>query len=105
MDYIQELEGVVLTFSSGTIYLYSKNTQKIDEVGVLADGILTASWAPNEEFFLVAGKNSKLLVFTPEFDVLHEVDIDDGDSTFHDIKNKDQITDEQKQVTDAQISW
>ena len=52
------------------------------EVGEISDGILTGSWAPNQEYLSIATKAGKLVVFTPEFDVLYEADIDDGDLTF-----------------------
>ena len=52
------------------------------EVGEISDGILTGSWAPNQEYLAIATKAWKLVVFTPEFDVLYEADIDDGDLTF-----------------------
>ena len=69
------------------------------EVGELGDGILTGSWAPNQEYLAVATKAGNLLVFTPEFDVLYEAEIDDGDLTF---KEGDDID---LTVSDAQISW
>lgn len=70
-----------------------------EEVGELSDGILTGAWAPNQEYFAVATGGGKIVVFTPEFDVLYEADIDDGDMTFKDGDEVDPT------VHDAEISW
>jgi dipeptidyl aminopeptidase/acylaminoacyl peptidase len=92
----------VTSFSCGSIFLYRVEEKEVEEAGTLPDGILAASWAPNQEFFAVASKGGKLLVFTPDFEVLHEADIDDGDLTFHDVKDGDS---QDKTIKDAQISW
>ena len=47
----------------------------------------------------MATKAGKLIVFTPEFDVLYEADIDDGDTKFSEGQDIDPT------VHDAEISW
>lgn len=98
MDFIQECEGVVICFASGSMFQVKDKTW--EEVGELGDGILTGCWAPNQEYFAVATGAGNLIVFTPEFDVLYEAKIDDDDLTF---KADDQV--KNCQIRDAQISW
>lgn len=71
-----------MCFSTGSMFLVKEAMW--EEVGELSDGILTGSWAPNQEYFAVATGAGKLIVFTPEFDVLYEANIDDDDLTFKD---------------------
>ena len=86
-----------MCFASGAMNLTEAAEWK--EVGELGDGILTGSWAPNQEYFAVATCAGKLIVFTPEFDVLYEADVDDGDLTFGEGEEIDPT------VRDAEISW
>jgi hypothetical protein len=58
-------------------------------VGTITDGIIAGSWSPNQEYFAVASGAGKLIIFTPEFEVSLEANIDDGDLTFHDKKFED----------------
>jgi hypothetical protein len=77
--------------------------EEVEEVGVIAGGILCAKWAPNQEYFAVAGgEENKLLLFTPDFDVLYEADIDDADMTFVEAKTEEE---KKSHVDDVSISW
>ena len=83
VEFVHEMEGVVMAYSSGQILLYKHETNQILEVGGVPDAaIIAAKWSPNQEYYAVATDEGKLLLFTPEWDVLYEKDIDDGDMTF-----------------------
>ena len=95
MEYVQELMSVVLALSDGEIFLYEK---EFKEAGVLNGNILAAKWSPNEEYYAVTCDNGQLYLFTPEFDELYEVPIDDGDMT-------SQNPDDDLTIDQACISW
>lgn len=101
MDYLQEFQAVHITFACGNMYLVNCEQSSIQEVGEIPDGILAASWAPNQENLAVATP-LKMLLFTPEFDVLYESDLDDGDLTFYNIASN-QVKDQT--ISEACISW
>ena len=66
------------------MYLVNNENGSIQEAGEIPDGILAAAWSPNQEHFAVATP-LKMLLFTTEFDVLYETDLDDGDSSLYKV--------------------
>ena len=84
------------------MFLYRVDGQEIEEVGTITDGIIAASWSPNQEYCAVASGKGKLMIFTPEFEVSLEANIDDGDLTFQG-KESGEVHDES--IKDASISW
>ena len=103
MEYVQELASVVMAFNTGEIHFYEMESKEAKEAGVLSGNILAAKWSPNEEHYAVASENGTLYLFTPDFDILYECPIDDGDLTFKDgimPENEDDM-----EVSQAHISW
>ena len=95
MEYVQELEAAVLAFSNGEIYLFDIQTKAVKEAGMVDGAIIAAKWSPNEEYYAVATDEGKLMLFTPEWDVLYDKEIDDGDLTFADGQD---ITDDDRYI-------
>lgn len=84
------------------MFLYKVESNEVEEVGTITDGIIAAAWSPNQEHFAVASGAGKLMVFNSEFEPSLEANIDDGDLTFHD-KKAGEARDEA--INEAAISW
>lgn len=93
LNYIQELEGLVIVTTSGDIWKVLPKNKDIDTVGSIENGIYAARWSPNEEFLTIATKNETILLLSSNFDAKNEVLIDEEEQ-----KNK-------TKVLDATISW
>ena len=102
MEYVQELEAAVLAFSNGDIYLFDVQAKAVKEAGMVDGAIIAAKWSPNEEYYAVASDQGKILLFTPEWEVLYEADIDDGDLTFADGQ---EVTEDDRYIGQACITW
>ena len=99
--FVQEFGGVSLAYKVGNMYTvkFGGSTPVVAEVGEIPDGILAASWAPNQDHLAVA-TTKLMLLLTPEFDVPMEQALDDDDLTFD---QSDKVRD--SAIKDACISW
>ena len=89
-----------MAFSNGEIHFFEIETKEAKDAGVLDGAILAAKWSPNEEYYAVASDNGTLYLFTPEFDILYEAPIDDGDLTF-----SANTEERNEKISQASISW
>jgi len=96
MTFVSEKDYLALVFETGAIMMYRND--EIEEAGNFSEGILEASWSPNQENLLVATKLGKLILFNNSFDPEKEVDIDDGDLTFDSSETDHSIK-------ECSISW
>jgi hypothetical protein len=47
LQFVQELQGVVIVFNTGSMFLFNAESDSVEEVGTITDGIIAASWSPN----------------------------------------------------------
>lgn len=76
--------------------------EQIDEVVCIPDGIITASWSPNEEHYLVVQGDGKLVCFNTLFDMVSSVELDDNDETF---APGQEVTQDMRAIKQAEITW
>jgi len=107
MAYIQELNSLICAYSSGTILKYnnfseSDGDDNIEEIVSITEGIIAASWSPNEEHFLIVQGDGKLALFNTLFDIVSSVNLDDNDETY---QPGQELTAENTSIRHAQITW
>jgi len=91
-----------MAFSNGEIHFYEVETKEAKDAGVLDGNILAAKWSPNEERYAVASSNGVIYMFSPEFDMICQAEIDDQDLTF---ASGTPSKESDSEISEAFISW
>lgn len=76
----------MFTYACGNMLQFKIQDSWIEEVGEITVGILAAAWSPNQELLAIATRKNELILFSPEFEIVSESQIDDNDLTFWDHK-------------------
>lgn len=81
MDYIPDLESICIVADNGdivTVNVHGGDQGAVEVVGQIAGGVSVARWSPGHELLTICGRSvSSMLILTQQWDVLHEIAVDD----------------------------
>ncbi|CAM6119410.1 unnamed protein product [Calypogeia fissa] len=76
MEFLLDKEMLVLGLAAGDIFQFDPESQELELVGAVEGGIVSLALSPDGELLVVATGLGKLLLMTQDWDVLHEMPLD-----------------------------
>jgi elongator complex protein 1 len=62
MDYVLELDALMIALSSGDLMLLHVETAEAEDIGTIQGGIAIASWSPDGELVAVVSRTGNLIL-------------------------------------------
>lgn len=85
ISYQLELDSVCLSLASGALLLVHSNTQAVDEVGCVENGIIDLKWSPDGDILALITGNGNLLIMSQEWEALAEIALSNDAQGYIDV--------------------
>lgn len=70
MNYILELDAVIIVLESGEILSFNFGTEKLEIVGIIENGVLDASWSPGQDKLVIHTMLPSIVILSTAMELL-----------------------------------